>query len=346
LRLAGYELYWFGASEFLDTTSSKGKFTVGPPEPTGRGGVLQPTVAQARTQRLIKHLGTLMTVTDGQRNVAEFKLVGVTAVQGVGFHRLQFSLEVNIAPMGETLARIREPRAFALAGPTQSGLMPLGAAVAETQWFAETNKDATRSYFMVFLDLSGEQLSALERLRGGGPLFFRLDLHTLVESPKLGWQRGLEQPGLEVPLSAWAKLLKDFGYTEILLVALELPVSETPAPLRAAVQQLREAYADFIAARYHRTVGACRLAMDSVDAALANVGQIDQVFQAFETGRSQMTKRQRALLVSGAVRHYTHLGHHLDSSAQLEVFSRQDAQFILAATSAVIWDAVGELQLK
>ena len=50
-----------------------------------------------------------MTVTDGQRTVAEFKLVGVTAMQGVGFHRLQFSVEVNIAPMGEHPVRIREP---------------------------------------------------------------------------------------------------------------------------------------------------------------------------------------------------------------------------------------------
>src|SRR5437868_7101089 len=113
-----------------------------------------------------------MNVTDGQRIVAEFKLAGVTAMSGVGFHRLQFSLEVEIAAMREEPTRIREPRAFVFAGPSQSDLRPLGSAVPETQWFAETNKDASRTYFMVFLDLSGEQLSALERLRAGGPLFF------------------------------------------------------------------------------------------------------------------------------------------------------------------------------
>jgi hypothetical protein len=36
-----------------------------------------------------------MSVTDGQKTVAEFKLVGVSAVQGIGFSRLQFSLEVD-----------------------------------------------------------------------------------------------------------------------------------------------------------------------------------------------------------------------------------------------------------
>ena len=36
LRLAGYELYRFGAAEILDTTSSEGKFTVRSPEPKGR----------------------------------------------------------------------------------------------------------------------------------------------------------------------------------------------------------------------------------------------------------------------------------------------------------------------
>jgi hypothetical protein len=59
-----------------------------------------------------------------------------------------------------------------------------------------------------------------------------------------------------------------------------------------------------------------------------------------------MTKRERAQLVGVAVRHYTNLAHHLNSSALVEVFSRQDAQFILAATSAMVWDAIGEFKLK
>jgi hypothetical protein len=152
-----------------------------------------------------------MSVTDGQRTVAEFKLLSVSAVQGIGFHRLQFSVEVDIAPMGENPARLREPRAFVFVGPTQSRFMPLGCAVPETCWFAETNKDARRTAFLFFLDLSGEQLSALERLRGGGALFFRLDLHALVESRKFGWQPGVVQLDLEVPVSTWPKCSKISG---------------------------------------------------------------------------------------------------------------------------------------
>lgn len=158
---------------------------------------------------------------------------------------------------------------------------------------------------------------------------------------------GIVQPGLEIPASAWGQILHAFGYTEILLVALELPLAERPTSLRTAVEQLREAHADFMAARYDRTVGACRLAIEAVDAALGNASQVEQAFKDYVGGgRRQMSKRQRALLVSGAVRHYTHLGHHLNSTAELEVFSRQDAQSVLAATSAVIWDAVGELKQR
>jgi hypothetical protein len=287
-----------------------------------------------------------MSVTDGHRTIADFKLTGVTAVPGIGISRLQFSLQAQIAALHEEPARVREPRVFVFAGPNSSDLRLLGTAVPQSQWFAETQKHPESTYFMVFLDLSAEQLSALERMRAGHPMFFRLELHTLVESRRWGWQRAQVQAQIEVPVSAWAKLLKDLGYTEILLVALELPVSNVPVSLSTAVQQLREAHSDFIAARYDRCVGACRLAIEAVDATLGNAGQVDQAFKAFDSNRRQMSRRQRALLVSGAVRHYTHLGHHLNSQAQMEVFSRSDAQFILAATSAVIWDAVSELRQR
>lgn len=286
-----------------------------------------------------------MSVTDGQRTVAEFKLVSLSAVPGIGFYRLQFSLEVDLIASGDTPARVLEPRAFVLAGPNPSGWTQLGTAVAEIPWYAETRPESSQTRFMVFLDLPGERLAALERLRTGGSLYFRLDLKMVVES-LWGRQPGLAQPTLEVPLSTWVQLLKDLGQADILLVALELPVLDVPAPLQTAVEQLRGAHVDFLAARYDRTVGACRLAIDSVDAALGNASQVEQAFKAFQTNRTQMSKRQRALLVSGAVRHYTHLGHHLNAAAQLEVFSRQDAQFILAATAAVLWDAVGEIKLR
>jgi hypothetical protein len=286
-----------------------------------------------------------MTVTDGQRTVAEFKLTGLSGVQGLGFYRLQFSVEVDLAASNQNPARVHEPRAFVFAGPSPSGLTLLGTAVAEISWYAETHPERSHTAFLYLLDLPGERLAALERLRAGGSLHFRLELKTVVESAR-GWQRGLEQPVLEVSVSTWAQLLKQLGHSEILLVTLELPVTEVPEPLRSSVAKLREAHADLVAARYDGTVGACRLAVDAIDVALGNAGQVEQAFNRYQSGRTQMSKRQRALLVSGAVRHYTHLGHHLNSAGQLEVFSRQDAQFVLAATAAALWDAISELKLK
>ena len=180
-----------------------------------------------------------MNVTDGRRIVADFKVVSVAGMPGIGFHRLQFSLEVGINALQDEPARIHEPRAFVLAGSPQSGMQPLGVAIAETQWSAETIREPSRTYFMVFLDLTGEQLSALERVRAGDPLCFRLDLHTLVESRRFGLQRGLVQSSLEVPVSSWGQILKAFGFSEILLVALDLPTSDVPASLLIAVDQLR-----------------------------------------------------------------------------------------------------------
>lgn len=287
-----------------------------------------------------------MSVTNGHRTIAEFKLVGVSGRQGVGFHRLLFSLEAQISAMSEEPARIEEPRTFVCAGPSYSDQHPLGLAVPETKWVAETFQHFQQNNFLMLLDLSGEQLSALERLRGGNALHFRLDLHTLVESRQFGRQRGFEQIRIEVPASSWAKVLRDFGYAEILLVALELPVCGVPQALQTTIAQFREAHDDFVAGRYDRTVSTCRLVIDAVAAGIDSTEQAEDVFKAYGSRRREMTKRERALLVTGAVRHYTHLGHHFAPGGQLEPFSRQDAQFILAATSSVIWDSVAELRLR
>jgi hypothetical protein len=56
-----------------------------------------------------------MSVTDGRRTVAEFKLISLSAMAGVGFYRFQFSMEVDLVASADNPARVHEPRAFVLA---------------------------------------------------------------------------------------------------------------------------------------------------------------------------------------------------------------------------------------
>jgi hypothetical protein len=84
--------------------------------------------------------------------------------------------------------------------------------------------------------------------------------------------------------------------------------------------------------------------MDAIDAATGEQSR-SAVIQAVANAetRKAMSKRQRADLVRMAVRHYTHLAHHTNDEGSPNVFSREDALFVLTAAAAALWDAVGKL---
>jgi hypothetical protein len=64
-------------------------------------------------------------------------------------------------------------------------------------------------------------------------------------------------------------------------------------------------------------------------------------FRESRETRESMTKRERALLVHDAVRHYTHLAHHVDeSNGSAEWYSRGDAIFVLTLATAAFSEAV------
>jgi hypothetical protein len=182
-------------------------------------------------------------------------------------------------------------------------------------------------------------------LRGGGPLVFQFDVRLLVRSQARGTQLGFDKLTFEANLSAWSRVLEQLGYLECLLVSVELP-SAVPEALKNALAQLRVAHQDLLAGRYDACIGRCRIAMDALEAVVGYGTAVADVRQAFaaKTDRETMTKRARADLVRLAVRHYTHLAHHVDDRGAPELFSRQDALFILSCTAGAIWDAAAVLR--
>ena len=134
---------------------------------------------------------------------------------------------------------------------------------------------------------------ALERLREGGSLFLKLDLRLLVHSQQLGLERDDQESVFEASLSVWSKVLEQLGYSEILLLAVELPVQGVPAELQGVVNQLPEAYQDRIAGRLDGTVARVRLAMDTIDTVLdfSSRAQVLQQFTGGSATREQMSSK-------------------------------------------------------
>ena len=285
-----------------------------------------------------------MSIHDGLMEIGELRIAGMNGIAGIGFHRLQFSLEIQIRATRGRTVHLGDLSAHVYAGPSASALEPLAIASPETIWCTQTRDDPRREFLSLYVDLASEQLEALERLRGGGPLFFQFDLRMLVRSEARGIVLGFDKIGFDANLSEWSKVLQQLGYLECLLVSLELPIA-VPEKLRSALAQMRAARDDLIAGRYDACVGRCRIVLDTLETVVGYGSSVADVRQAFasKNDREVMTKRARADLVRLAVRHYTHLAHHLDDNGAPESFSRHDALFILSAAAGAIWGAAAEL---
>jgi hypothetical protein len=164
-----------------------------------------------------------VSITDGEGYiVADFRLQSIHGARGIGMNRLQFGLDFQINSSRSGGATLSSPTCFVWVGRTQADIRPLGVATMETSWFVETMDHARRDSLCAFLDLTFGQLEALERMREGGSLFFKIDLRVLIHSRQRGLQRGDQQSWLEASLSDWSKVLEEIGYSETLLLGLEL----------------------------------------------------------------------------------------------------------------------------
>ena len=115
-----------------------------------------------------------MSIEFGTRGIAELFLTGLRGVRGVGFSRLQFILEVNLAAVPKPPVRLAHLVADVAAGGGGGAQRPLGKARPKNGWFVATLEHAQKVLVWLEIDLSGEQVEALERLRAGGPLASRI----------------------------------------------------------------------------------------------------------------------------------------------------------------------------
>lgn len=260
---------------------------------------------------------------------------------GIGFTRLKFPVILRLGALAEPGAYLTSFTAEVSAAVPGKTQRPLGRAQPQGSWVVHTIKQAHPHPFELQLDLPGEHLDALERLRGGGGLEFRVGLHLQIH------HRGVIHPASAdvrflVNESDWAQILRQVGYLDHLILAVELPF-DVPERFRHALKLIRNAHTDLIAGRYDAAVRACRMAMESVGAMTGDEATQTKIARAFAGPREEreaMGRGERAELVRLAVRHFTNPAHHVGEDGAPEEFSRHDALFILAAAAGVIWEAI------
>jgi len=262
---------------------------------------------------------------------------------GLGFTWLKFPVALQLTALDDPPAYLTGFLAEITATVAGQPQISLGQAQAHASLAVRTNAQPQRQTFELWLHLAGEQIEALERRRAGQRLDFHLNLSMHVHyGGAIHWAR--DDVRLQVNESDWAEILRQVGYLDQLIVAVDLPL-DALEQMRKALQYVRSAHQHLIAGRYSDAVGVCRLAMESLHP-LADDASATSVRTAFAEARKKMTMAQRAELVRLAVHHFANPAHHEVPGKPAEVYSRQDALFILTAAAGVVWEALGRHREK
>lgn len=284
-----------------------------------------------------------MSLNYSSQIVAEVAVVHLYGCKGVGISQLRFSFQFQIPGVGDAQkvpTRCGNLRARVLVGRIGSTPKVLGWAVPEAVITLAPVVHGTESRLLFDLDLTSEQLHSIEELRSGGDLQFEIRVSGDATGP-VGILQVYDVIQKRVNLSEWSIVLRDLGYSEILVAGLELPNVEPESPLAAVVQFIRQANDSLHQGYYNVSVAQCRHAIDALYV-LDDIQKltIDSV-EKFKSKKQLMSKLERERFIGEAVRHYTHLAHHVDENGQMASFSRADATTVLALTVAAISSAVG-----
>jgi hypothetical protein len=288
-----------------------------------------------------------MSLTYQSYIVAEPSIVGVLGSVGVGVKSLQFSVNFVLAPWqnGDPDIRIDSLSAKVSVVPRAGAIRYLARGEFEMPQTFRRLPYGGRTNSLLRVDIMDSQLLVLEDLRRSEGLEFEVQLTGQGHSPRetIPVEDRLRYA---VNLSDWAQVLGQLGFADIFVLGVEMPVGSIPDALASAVKLLRDAQRLLVAGEYELVVASCRQALDSLQTVLQQDGEIKSAWPE-RSGRSRdQSKLQRALAILDAMRHYTHLAHHVDGGGRAEWYSRKDATLALTTSCALLTSATEWLRKR
>ncbi len=271
--------------------------------------------------------------------IGEVKASSISGRAGVGMSELRFTLAWNLFPKRDHVYTVFGTSAWVSVAPEgDTNATPLGQAMPESAWCEESRDGVPYDRFLMYrLCLPSSQLMALEQLRQGRGLTFELDVRGNGRGPGGVCQLN-ETLRVAVNVSDWARVLKEAGLADVLLVGVHLPTGRSDHRSRAALDLVRRANEHLVMGHYTAAVAECRRAIESLwkSANLSAEAGAARKLLSTMNERTSMTKRDRELALGEAIRNFTHVAHHVGADAEPEIFGRLDAAMAVAATAGLV----------
>jgi len=139
--------------------------------------------------------------------IADFHSEGITGRPALGFFRLIFSFRYEVIPHPENQYSFNHVKAEVEAGTVQQKTQLVGIAEPERLLFIQTTHNPQRSTISFFLDLDKNRINAIEKMRNGGDLYFKIRIYGQADGEQIPWP---EQDELLIPVNqkSWRVALK------------------------------------------------------------------------------------------------------------------------------------------
>ncbi len=277
-----------------------------------------------------------MSITYQSRIIVDFHSEGVTGKPALGFFRLIFSFRYEVIPHQEKQYSFYHVKAEVKAGVTTQKTQLLGIAEPESPLYIKTTHNPLSSTISFFLDLDKSRVNAIEKMRNGGDLYFKLRIYGQADGEQGPWP-AQDELLISVNQKAWRVALKQMDFEDFLLFEIPLPIDEIQGELKESISLLEKAKEFFLSGFYDDTVATCRKVLESFSKARKEDKKKASAVSAFREKRQKgMTKEQRGLFLKEALRHYTHLAHHPMENGISICYTRDEAGMVLGCTAAIV----------
>lgn len=260
---------------------------------------------------------------------------------GYTSHRLMFPITVTGTWLNPEDATANAPTM--LFGAAWTGL-PNYRWLASVQPQVLTVRGYAASEELV-IDLSDDQLVALERARGENDVVLNLKLQaTLLLPVRDVHPVASEEARVRIARGRWSELLDQVGtevgitlrvpspLTDAALQSLPATSADDAASMTQATARLRQARAELRDHQWEPCIATCRQVLENLGRLVA----MPPAKQVFETRPEARTQDQRWAAIYHDVKRMANAAHHDDETTTGFTWSRADADAVLAATAGLL----------
>lgn len=275
-----------------------------------------------------------MSITYGNRTVANAKFQAIYGAMAAGAYLLRFVFDFDVSPWPEGEARPLASVESATVYLSSNGPgLCLGSATPETAAPFRTGFGGLRGVLYELL-VTPAGMEAIESARDGASIIFQARIVVRLTATN-DFHVSTQDVVCRVSQSDWLEVLQGCGYRKSLLIEIAIPDAGAGQEAHAA-HHLEKARTHMLRGHYADAVGACRLALEQWTESRNEVGLLASAKERQRSDPRMLTELQRELLLRQAVVNYAHLAHHASDSMAPAHFDRQSTTMLIGITAAIL----------